>query len=355
MTPPRSPGPGPANRPAPQRPWHVRLGAALPLRYVLRRLAGTAGLLAVLSAAVFALLRVAPGDPARTLLGTRSATPQALAAVRADHHLDDPVAEQYGRWLADALHGRLGTSIRTGQDVTAVLGDRLALSAQLVLLGFAVAVALGLPLGVLAGLRARRPADRAVQSLAVVTLSTPVFAGGLVLIYVFSLMLGWLPAYGPGSGGGGDRLLHLVLPAATLGLSVTAVLVKLTRAAVVRELAREHVTFALARGIPTRRVLIRYVLRGTVVPVSTGIGLVLAYLLAGTVMVEQVFALPGLGQLLVGSVTFKDVPVVQAEALLIAALVCLANLTTDLVHPLADPRLRTAAATAPADRDKGQA
>lgn len=320
----------------------ARLRSALPLRYVLRRLAGTAGLLVVLSVAVFALVRIAPGDPARTLLGARSATPSALAAVRDRYHLDDPFAAQYGHWLLDALHGDLGTSIRTGESVSSALGDRLAITAELVGLGFAVALVLGLPLGVVAGLRARRAADRAVQTLGVVALSTPAFAGGLLLIYVFSLMLGWLPAYGPGTGGGGDRLLHLVLPAITLGLAVTAVLIKLTRAAVVRELAREHVTFALARGVPVRTVTVRYVLRGALVPVTTGVGLVLAYLLAGTVMVEQVFALPGLGQLLVDSVTFRDVPVVQAEALLVAALVCLANLVTDLTHPLADPRLRPA-------------
>ncbi|MFF3501586.1 ABC transporter permease [Streptomyces sp. NPDC003247] len=340
--------------------WHTRLRTALPARYVLRRLAGTAGLLLVLSVAVFALLRLAPGDPARTLLGTRGATPDALASVRAAHHLDDPLALQYVRWLADACRGDLGTSIRTGEAVSAALGGRLALTCQLVLTGFAVALLLGVPLGVLAGLRARGALDRAVQSLGVLALSTPAFAGGLLLIYVFSLMLGWLPAYGPGTGGG-DRLLHLVLPGLTLGLAVTAVLIKLTRAAVVRELAREHVTFALARGVPRRTVLRRYVLRGTAVPVTTGIGLVLAYLLAGTVMVEQVFALPGLGQLLVQSVTFKDVPVVQAEALLIAGLICLAGLVTDLTHPLTDPRLRTAlprrarASAAPAGTAKGQA
>lgn len=321
-----------------------RLGAALPAGLVVRRLGGTLGLLVVLSVAVFALLQAAPGDPAQTLLGPRSATPEALAAVRARHHLDSPMAVQYWYWLSDAVHLDLGTSIRTGESVAAALGDRLVLTGQLVGLGFAVALLLGVPLGVLAGLRNRRATDRAVQSLGVVALSTPAFAGGLVLIYVFALMLGWFPAYGPGEGAGTDRLMHLVLPALALGLAVTAVLLKLTRAAVIRELGREHVTFARARGVRERDILLRYVLRGTVVPVLTGIGLVLAYLLAGTVMVEQVFALPGLGSLLVDSVTFRDVPVVQAEALLIAALVCLAGLVTDLVQPLLDPQLRTAPA-----------
>lgn len=326
---------------SPHTPGRGRLRAALPARYVLRRLAGTAVLLFVLTVAVFALLQIAPGDPAQTLLGPRSATPEALAAVRSRHHLDDPLILQYGHWLGDALHLDLGTSIRTGEQVSSAIGDRLALTAQLVGLGFAVALVLGLPLGVLAGLRARRATDRLVQSLGVVALSTPAFAGGLVLVYVFALMLGWFPAYGPGTGGG-DRLRHLVLPAVALGLAVTAVLLKLTRAAVVSQLDREHVTFARARGVPERVVLRRYVLRGTVVPVLTGVGLVLAYLLAGTVLVEEVFALPGLGSLLVSSVTFRDLPLVQAEALLIASLVCLVTLLTDLLQPLVDPRLRTA-------------
>ncbi|MFB9578755.1 ABC transporter permease [Streptomyces yanii] len=321
-----------------------RLRAALPLGFVVRRLAGTVGMLFVLSVAVFALLQAAPGDPAQTLLGPRSATPEALAAVRARFHLDSPLAMQYWYWLSDAARFDLGTSIRTGESVAAAIGSRLVLTGQLVGLGFAVALLLGLPLGVLAGLRNRRGTDRAVQSLGVVALSTPAFAGGLLLIYVFALMLGWFPAYGPGEGSGTDRLMHLVLPALALGLAVTAVLLKLTRAAVIRELDREHVTFARARGVRERDILLRYVLRGTLVPVLTGIGLVLAYLLAGTVMVEQVFALPGLGSLLVDSVTFRDIPVVQAEALLIAALVCLAGLVTDLSQPLLDPRLRTASA-----------
>ncbi|WP_374215191.1 ABC transporter permease, partial [Streptomyces longispororuber] len=326
----------------------VRRRAVLSPVFVLRRLAGTVALLFVLSVAVFALLQLAPGDPAHTLLGNRSATPEALAAVRARFHLDDPFAVQYAHWLGDALRLDLGTSLRTGDEVAGAIGDRLALTGQLVGLGFAVAVLLGIPAGVLAGLRHRRPTDRAVQSLGVIALSTPAFAGGLLLIYVFALLLGWFPAYGPGDGGAGDRLRHLVLPALALGLSVTAVLLKLTRAAVVRELEREHVVFARARGVAPRTVLVRYVLRGTLVPVLTGAGLVVAYLLAGTVMVEQVFALPGLGSLLVDSVTFRDLPVVQAEALLVATVVCLANLAVDLAPPLLDPRLRTAPAATPA-------
>ncbi|WP_299538985.1 ABC transporter permease [uncultured Streptomyces sp.] len=320
----------------------ARLRATLPLGFVLRRLGGTAALLVVLSVAVFALLQAAPGDPAQTLLGPRSATPEALAAVRARHHLDSPLAAQYWYWLSDAVRLDLGTSIRTGESVSAAIGGRLALTAQLVGLGLAVALFLGIPLGVLAGVRSRRPVDRAVQSLGVVALSTPVFAGGLLLIYVFSLMLGWFPAYGPGEGSGTDRLAHLVLPAVALGLAVMAVLLKLTRTAVVRELEREHVTFARARGVRERDILLHYVLRGTLVPVLTGVSLVVAFLLAGTVMVEQVFALPGLGSLLVEAVTFRDLPVVQAEALLLAALVCVATLATDLLLPLLDPRLTDA-------------
>ncbi|MEW2624953.1 ABC transporter permease [Streptomyces sp. NPDC048106] len=315
---------------------------ALPLRYVLTRVGATLVLLFVLSVAVFALLQIAPGDPARTLLGQRGATPQALAAVRARYHLDSPFAAQYLHWLDGVRRLDLGTSIRTGAPVSATIGGRLALTGQLVGLGLAIALLLGIPGGVLTALRRYRATDRAVQTAGLVALSTPAFAGGLVLIYVFSLMLRWFPAYGAGQGG--DRLSHLVLPAVALALSVTAVLLKLTRAAVIRELSKEHVVFARARGVPERRVLVHYVLRGALVPVLTGVGLVVAYLLAGTVMVEQVFALPGLGSLLVESVTYRDVPLVQAEALLIATLVVLAGLVTDLAQPLIDPRLRPARA-----------
>lgn len=308
------------------------------LGYLARRVAGTLLLLLVLSMAVFALLRLAPGNLVSNLLGTRGDTPAAVAAVRAEYHLDQPLPVQYWHWLSDAVRLRLGTSIRTGEPVSQALGDRLAVTGELVAYGFVIAVVTGVTGGVVAGLRHRSALDRGVQGVSLVALSTPAFAGGLLLSYVFALLLGWLPAYGPGTGVA-DRLLHLTLPAVTLGMAVSAVLVKLTRAAVIRELGQDHVTFARARGVKQRTVLFRYVLRGTLLPVATGSALVLAYLLAGTVLVEQVYALPGLGALLVDSVTYKDLPVVQALALLLAAVICLVNLVTDLALPWLDPRL----------------
>ena len=308
------------------------------LGYLARRVAGTLLLLLVLSMAVFALLRLAPGNLVSNLLGTRGDTPAAVAAVRAEYHLDQPLPVQYWHWLSDAVRLRLGTSIRTGEPVSQALGDRLAVTGELVAYGFVIAVVTGVTGGVVAGLRHRSSLDRGIQGVGLIALSTPAFAGGLLLSYVFALMLGWLPAYGPGTGVA-DRLLHLTLPAVTLGMAVSAVLVKLTRAAVIRELGQDHVTFARARGVKQRTVLFRYVLRGTLLPVATGSALVLAYLLAGTVLVEQVYALPGLGALLVDSVTYKDLPVVQALALLLAAVICLVNLVTDLALPWLDPRL----------------
>jgi peptide/nickel transport system permease protein len=308
------------------------------LSYLARRVAGTVVLLFVLSVAVFALLRLAPGNLVSNLLGTRGSTPAAVAAVRARYHLDQSLPLQYWHWLTDALRLDFGTSIRTGESVSQAIGSRLALTAELVGYGFVIALVTGVTGGIAAGLRHRGALDRGVQGVGLVALSTPAFAGGLLLSYVFALLLGWLPAYGPGTGGG-DRLLHLTLPAVTLGMAVSAVLLKLTRAAVIRELGQDHVTFARARGVKRRTILFRYVLRGTLLPVATGSALVLAYLLAGTVLVEQVYALPGLGALLVDSVTYKDLPVVQALALLLAAVICLVNLVTDLALPWLDPRL----------------
>ncbi|MFD3487451.1 ABC transporter permease [Streptomyces sp. NPDC058665] len=325
-----APSPGPARR------------AGHPLAaYAARRLAAAVALLLVVSLAVFALLALAPGDLARTLLGTRSATPQALATVRSAHHLDDPFLVQYWHWLAAALHGDLGVSVRTGAPVTQAVGDRVGLTLQLALGGFVLALLAGVPFGTLAALRRGRATDRIVQGLGVVGLSAPAFASGLLLVHLFSLRADWLPAFGAGDGDTIDRLRHLVLPCLTLAVSVTGLLLKLTRAAVLRELDADHTAFALARGVPPREVLLRHVLRGALLPIATGAGLVLAYLVAGTVLVEATFALPGLGRLLVGSVTYKDVPVVQAVALLAAAAVITVNLVVDLLTPLIDPRIRT--------------
>ncbi|HEX9065430.1 MAG TPA: ABC transporter permease [Streptosporangiaceae bacterium] len=306
--------------------------------YLARRVAGTVLLLAVMSVLIFSLLYAEPGDIVRNLLGTRPVNPQTMAQIRAEYHLNEPFVQQYWTWLSGAFTGNFGTSVQSGQPVAAAITSRLGLTLELVVLAFVLAVVTAIPAGVLAGVRHGRGTDRAVVGGAVLFVSAPAFALGLLMLYLFADYLNWFPVYGTGSGVTG-RFDHLLLPAATLALGLGGFILKITRAAVIRELDQDYVMFARARGLRNRRVL-TIVLRNASVPVMTSLGLALAYLVGSTVLVEQVFSLPGLGTLLDNAVIFKDVPVVQALTLLMAAAIALSALLVDLAYLALDPRIR---------------
>ena len=278
------------------------------LRYILRRLAGAAVVLTLLSFLVFSLLYLVPGDPVKILVGTRRLTPEVRQAVTARYGLDEPLVVRYWHWLTRALTGDFGDSVRSATPVTDVLASRVSLTAWLTIGAFILAVAVGIPLGIAAARRRGSWVDRTIVGWSVVGVSAPGFALGLVLLYVFGLMLGWFPVFGEGTGIV-DTLWHLALPAIALATGIGAMLVRITRAAVGAELAQDYVTFARSRGVPSRRITAMYV-RGAALPIITSAGLILGTLFGSTVLVEEAFSLPGLGQLLADSITYKDVPVV---------------------------------------------
>lgn len=310
--------------------------------YALRRIAAMAAILAVLSLLVFGLLALTPGDPAVTLLGPQQATPEAIAKVRERYGLDDPFVEQYAHWISDAVRGDFGVSIRSGDRVTQLIGDRVGVTAWLAVYALVITVLVAVPLGLAAGARRGGRVDRLATGFGLVALSAPTFAIGFLLIYVFAVQLGWFPSFGSGDGFL-DRLHHMVLPAASLAASQMAVLLRQTRAATMDVAQRDYVTFARARALGRGRVWRRYVLRNASLPVLTSGGLLLAYGLTGAVLVENVFALQGLGTLLVTSVGQLDLPVVQGLAMFTAFLVLATNLGVDLLYYVLDPRLRRAA------------
>ncbi len=313
----------------------TRAGLAL---YVGRRVLALLVLIVVISFVVFSLLYLAPGSAEQVLLGARPATPETINAIREEYHLNDPFLVQYAEWARDAVRFDFGRSIRTNEPVLDGISDRFVLTFQLGGLAFLITILLGVPLGVLAAVRSRTSLDRGIVSLSVVGVSAPAFATGILLLYVFAVELGWFPVFGEGSGVV-DRLRHLALPALALALTGMGLLLKLTRTAVIGSLDQDYVTFARARGISNSRVLTAYALRNALVPIITAAGLLLAYMLAGTVLVEVTFALPGLGSLLVDSVRTLDVPMVQALAILIATLVVVVNLVADIVYVAVDPRI----------------
>jgi peptide/nickel transport system permease protein len=295
--------------------------------------------LLILSFLVFALSYLAPGSPEQMLLGERPSTPETIAAIREQYNLNDPFIVQYGKWLEDAVRLDFGNSIRTNEPVLSGIRDRAGLTFFLGGYAFVIAMGLGVPLGVLAAIKRQSTVDRGVVGLSVVGVSAPAFATGIFLLYVFAVVLGWFPVFGQGSGFA-DRVWHLTLPAVALALTGMALVLRLTRAGMMGALEQDYVAFARARGLPAREVIVSYAFRNALVPVVTAGGLILGIMLTGAVLVEVTFALPGLGSLLVTSVSFGDVPMVQGLAMLTAIVIVLVNLLTDILYLFVDPRIR---------------
>jgi peptide/nickel transport system permease protein len=307
-------------------------------RFLLRRIGALVVILFALSVIVFALLDLAPGSTEELLLRGKQENPQFLEAIRSEYHLDQPFTTRYVLWLGDAVRLDFGRSARSGAPVLEAILERMLLSLELAVFAFILAVGFGLALGMIAAHRKRSRADRAIVGLGVIAAAAPAFATGLLLLYVFGVQLGWLPVFGNGTGLRG-RISHLTLPAIALALTAMALIIKLTRAAIIETLEKDYVAFARARGVSRTRILLSYTLRNSLVPVVTSSGLILGSFLAGAVLVETTFALSGAGSLLVDSVRVQDIPMVQGLVLIIAAMIILINLLTDLVYPLIDPRI----------------
>lgn len=286
---------------------------------------------------VFSAVHLAPGDPAGFLLAGRSAGPEALAAVRAQYHLDEPFLAQYVQWLGGVVQGDFGRSVQFRQDVAGLVGARLPTTAALVAYASVIGVVAGVALGALSALRPGR-VDKGVLVGTTVATATPPFVAAIALIALFAVRLDWFPAFGNGEGFLGS-LRALTLPAVALAFSVVGLLARVTRSAMLDELGRDHVEVARSRGLPAGHVVSRHVLRNALAPIVTLTGVVVAGLVVSTSIVETAFGLPGVGSLLVQAVTVKDFPVVQAISLLAVAVFVLVNLAVDLLYPLLDPRV----------------
>ncbi|WP_327358259.1 ABC transporter permease [Streptomyces sp. NBC_01304] len=307
------------------------------LRFLLRRLTELVLTLLAASFLVYGSVFLAPGKPETFLLGGRGANPEALAAIRAQYHLDEPFAVQYAKWLGSALTGDFGQSVQYRSDVLGLVGARLPGTLVLIAMAATLVIVVGLVLGWVGAVRGGA-LDSAVLVGTSVAVATPSFVAAIVLLAVFSVQLGWFPTLGSGAGPL-DMLYHLTLPSIALALPFVGVLARVTRAAMLEQLGREHVAVARSRGIPERTVIRRHVLRNALGTVVTQGGLTLSGLVICTILVESAFGLGGLGEFLARSVTVKDYPVVQAVSLLVVGLFVLVNLVIDLVHPWLDPRV----------------
>ncbi|HET8629724.1 MAG TPA: nickel ABC transporter permease [Thermomicrobiales bacterium] len=303
--------------------------------YIARRLLQAVVVLFGVSVLVFAMVYLLPGDPVLTMLGDQTAV-SADVVVNARHQLglDRPAPLQYGHFLFHALEGDLGRSWRSNQPVTAIILSQLPATLQLTAAGLGLAIVIGVVLGLIAAVRQNSWADNLSMVLALVGVSMPSFWLGLLLLFLFSLRLGWVPATGYG---GWKRL---ILPAFTLGLQAAAIIARLVRSSVLEVLRQEYIVTARAKGLAERSVLVRHALRNALIPVVTVVGLQFGGLLGGAVIIETVFARQGIGRVAVAAINDKDFPLIQGIVLFAAVVYTLVNLVIDIFYAWLDPRIR---------------
>lgn len=305
---------------------------------LLRRLGALVLTLVISSFVIFAAMYAAPGDPVSFLIGNpENRTPERVAAVRAQYHLDDPFLSQYLQWLKDVLHGDLGTSLVYQQPVGDLLATRLPVTLTLVAYAAVLFVVIGVGLGIVSALKRGSATDSTITALTTFATSVPHFVVALVLVSVFAVKLRWFPVAGEGDGFG-SRLYHLTLPAIALALGALAIVSRVTRQTMTEQQSLDHVDVARSYGLANRRIVVRHVLRNSLGPVVTMCGLIVAGMLAGTVVIESVFGLNGVGGLLVTSINGRDFPVVQAVLLYMVAAYMLVTIAVDLLYPLIDAR-----------------
>jgi peptide/nickel transport system permease protein len=309
--------------------------------YVLRRVAAFVATLFVVSLLVFVVIRVLPGDPALLIMGTQG-SPEATARLRQAMGLDQPLFFQYVDWLGRALRGDLGVSIQYDIPVGRLIVSRFPVTLPLALLAALFMTLTALPFGLYAATRRGRAADSLTMIVSQLGIAVPSFWSGLLLILLFSVRLGWAPSGGfeGWSEGLGPALQSLVLPALALGFFQAAVLIRATRSAVLDVLGEDYVRTARAKGLSERAVVGKHTFRNAMIPVLTVTGVQLGQLIAGSIVLESVFALPGLGRLALGAIAARDLPVVQGVTLFIASAIIAINFAVDLAYVFLDPRIR---------------
>lgn len=310
--------------------------------YVIRRLLGLIPAMLLVSVVAFLFMHLIPGNPAAVRLGP-SATTDQIERMTEKMGLNEPIHIQFGRWFARVMQGDLGESIFFQQSVLSVIGSRAETSILLATLGMLVVICVGLPLGVISAVRRNTWIDQASLTVSFLGAGIPDFWLGLLLMLVFAVILGWFPTSGFTSifaKGGITNLRYLILPALTLGIPNAALLTRLTRSSMLEILSLDYISTAKAKGLPERTVILKHALRNCAIPIITTIAFTLVILMAQAVVTESVFALPGIGRLVISSVLRRDYPVLQGVLLLTAFLYLFVNLLADVAYGLLDPRIR---------------
>lgn len=309
--------------------------------YIIRRVLATIPVMAVVALFVFSLLYIAPGDPAAIIAGDQ-ATPEDVERIRASLGLDRPFLVRFLEWLFRVLHGDLGVSIFTNLPVAHMIQQRLEPTFSLMLLTLTIALTFAIPMGVVAAWKQGTWIDRLVMVFAVMGFSVPVFVVGYLLAYTFALQLDWFPVQGytPIANGLGGWLSNLMLPAIALGSAFIALIARITRATMLEVLNQDYVRTAKAKGVGQRAILFVHALKNAAVPIITIIGIGFAGLIGGAVVTESVFAIPGVGRLVVDAILRRDYPVIQGVVLMFSFTYVIVNLIVDLLYTVFDPRIR---------------
>jgi len=310
------------------------------LGYILRRIITTVPVVLMVAIVIFALLRLTPGDPAAIIAGDE-ASPAQLEAIRVQMGLNLPVHEQFLKWIGRLLQGDMGTSLLSGTPVTTLIADRMGPTIALAVGTIPVTLLIAIPLGIIAAWRHGEAADRSVMVLAVLGFSIPTFVVGYLLIYVFSLKLGWFPVQGYRelTSGFYDFAMRVILPIGALSTVYIALIARITRSSIIEILGEDFIRTARAKGVRERTVFLRHALRNAAVPIVTIVGIGAASLIAGVVVTESVFNIPGLGRLVVDAVLARDYPIIQGVILLFSLAYIVINLIVDILYTVFDPRI----------------
>ncbi|HEY7907498.1 MAG TPA: ABC transporter permease [Thermomicrobiales bacterium] len=310
--------------------------------YIVRRVTSMIPVLLIASVISFGLLYVLPGDPAIAVLGENAGSQATYQALRHDLGLDQPIYVQYGKWLGRVAHGDLGTSTRTNEPVTKVLLRRLPVSLYVGFAGLLVGVAIGLSAAIISALRPGSRLDVTVSVFALGGIAVPSFWQALIFVYVFAVLLHWVPpsGYTSPSANLALSLKQLALPAIVLGTHSAAVIMRQGRSALIEVLGQDYIATARAKGLGERRVIVQHALKNAFIPIVTIIGLQTGQLVSGAAIVETVFAIPGVGRAAVDAIANRDYPLLQGAVLMLALAVMVANLITDLTYGYLDPRIR---------------
>lgn len=311
------------------------------LAFMAKRTIAVVPVMAVVSIVVFLLLRLSPGDPALVIAG-ENADAEAVQRIRVTLGLDQPLVMQFWVWLRNLLSGDLGTSIFSKLPVVDLILQRIEPTLSLAIVTMIFAICIAVPVGAIAGATAGSWLDRGLMAISVIGFSMPAFVLGYCMIYVFSLQLGWAPVQGftSISKGAGPFLRSIALPAATLGLAYLVLIARITRASVLEMMGEDFIRTARAKGVAERLVVTHHALRNAAIPILTIIGIGVALLISGVVVIETVFNIPGVGRLVVDAILKRDYPVIQGVILLFSAVYVLINLAIDVSYALLDPRVR---------------